>query len=235
MKYSLKQQDLNNWKGHITENLTRCYIRDVLVPKLEKEGWDKVIFMQNIPMRIHTRPLGELSSDKQEYYHDKFMNIKIILLSKEVYPTQELLEMCEQVNSFLKHIPDGFLFKLKRIGKMMQMKDIVSEVGISRWFWKWENQYEKIDEVQFSTEKVDYSKEFPVVTGEIETVEVKSDKGELSRIQKDEYANLVKNGYPLRLFHVEIVSFDNNHFEVKQKLIRTVNEVREGQKLNTYS
>ena len=195
---------------------------------MEKEGWDKVLFSQNIPIRIPARPQEELPSHKQEYYSDRFRDIKIILLSKEVYPTQELLEMCEQVNSLLKHIPDGFLFKLKGIGQVKPMKDIVSEVGVSEWRWTWKNDYEKINEIKFSTKQLDDSKETPIVTGEIETIEVKSDKGRLSSVQKDDYINLVKNGYPLRLFHVEIVSFDNNHFEVKQKLMRTVNEVREG-------
>ena len=62
---------------------------------------------------------------------------------------------------------------------------------------------------------------------EIEIIEVKTDRGRLSRVQKDEYAKLVKNGYPLRLFHVGIVSFDNDNFEVKHKLVRDVNEVEE--------
>ena len=48
MKYSFKQQDMNNWKGRITESLTRFYIRDVLCPKLEKEGWFKVLFLPSI-------------------------------------------------------------------------------------------------------------------------------------------------------------------------------------------
>ena len=122
MKYSFKQQDLNNWKGRITESLTRFYIRDVLAPKLEQEGWDKVLFLQSIPLRIPARPLEELSTGKQGLYHDKYKDIKIRLLSEDIYPTQEFLEKCDKINSLLEHSPDGFLLKLKKTGEKKQMK-----------------------------------------------------------------------------------------------------------------
>ena len=76
--------------------------------------------------------------------------------------------------------------------------------------------------------EVDETTEIPIVMGEIEIVEVKSNKGRLSRVQKEEHGNLVKNGYPLRLFHVSIVSFAKNRFEVKEKLLRTIAEIEKG-------
>ena len=227
MKYSFKQQDLSNWKGRVTESLTRSYIRDVLSPKLKKEGWDEILFLQDIHLRIPARPLEELPSYKQRFYRDKFMSIKVILLSKGVYPDQEFLDKCEKVNGILEHLPDGFLLKLRKTGEMKQMKDLISDIGIGEWRWKWGNWFEEIDEIGFSTREVDETTEIPIVTGEIEIVEVKSDKGRLGKVQREGYTNLVRYGYPLRLFHVSIVSFDRNHFEIKEKLIRTVNEVEE--------
>lgn len=226
LKFSFKRQDMNNWKGHITESLTRFYIRDVLCPKLEKEGWFKVLFLPSIPLRIPSRPTEELSASLRASYRDKYLSLRTILLSKGIYPSQEFLEKCGRVNDFLKHASDGILFKLRKTGEMKQMRDLISELGRGEWSYKWRNEFEESDEIRFSTKEVDEATEIPIVNGEIEVVEVKSDKGKLSKVQKEDYSNLVKNGYPLRLFHVSIVSFDKNHFEVKEKLVRTINEVK---------
>jgi len=228
VKYSFKQQDMNNWKGRITESLTRFYIRDVLCPKLEKEGWFKVLFLPSIPLLIPSRPIEELSASKRDFYRDKYISLRTILLGKGIYPSQEFLEKCGRVNDFLKHLSDGILLKFRKTGEMKQMRDLISEIGTGEWRYKWGNKFEESDEIRFSTKEVEETTEIPIVNGEIEVVEVKSDKGKLSKVQKEDYSNLVKNGYPLRLFHVSIVSFDKNHFEVKEKLLRTINEVEKG-------
>ena len=64
-----------------------------------------------------------------------------------------------------------------------------------------------------------------MVNGEIEVVEIKSDKGFLAQNQIRSYVNVVKNGYTLRLFHVKIVSFKGNQFEIREKIIRDPNEI----------
>jgi len=229
VKYSFKQQDMNNWKGRITESLTRFYIRDVLCPKLEKEGWFKVLFLPSIPLLIPSRPIEELSASKRDFYRDKYRSIRIILLDKGIYPSQEFLDKCEKVNDLLKHLSDGFLLKFRKTGeKMKPMKELVSGLeGARRSKWIWSDGWDKYEYFTHEVE-VDETTEISIVTGEIEIVEVKFNKGMLSRVQKEEYGNLVKNGYPLRLFHVSIVSFAKNHFEVKEKLLRTVKEVEKG-------
>jgi hypothetical protein len=73
---------------------------------------------------------------------------------------------------------------------------------------------------------VDESAEVPIFSGEIEVVEVKSGKGRLTKVQRDEYSNLVKTGFPLRLIRVSIVSFAKNHFEVEDKLLGTTTGVK---------
>lgn len=360
MRYSFKRQVYINWKGQITESLTKYYVKDVLVPKLEKEGWDKVLFHRISPfMRMQelkeiypievaivdfssrldsfskilpegykilshpsksryffilnksgqstliysweiVRPVTPRKSasliDKLHYKRKKIDN-KVLLarkfsvktkklasevknlalveaepskpqadvegnigdhlllslllkklrsppslqiserkwqrkltrkyryvvmdfLSERIYPNQELLRRYERINDILKHSPDGFLLKLRNTGEVKLMKEAVSELGEGSWKLSTRN-----GESEFSTEEADETMEIPIVNGEIEVVEVKSDKGKLTKAQKEEYSNLVRNGYPLRLIHVSIISFVKNQFEVNQKLFRTVTEI----------
>jgi hypothetical protein len=44
IKYSFNRKEMNNWKARITERLIHCYIDDVLIPTLRKQGWDNAIF-----------------------------------------------------------------------------------------------------------------------------------------------------------------------------------------------
>lgn len=231
MKYSFKQRNLNNWKGLITESLARFYISDVLIPKLEKEGWDKVLFDRDIHLFVPSRPIEELSASKRDFYRDKYRALRTELLDKGIYPSQEFLDKYGKVNDFLKHLSDGFLLKFRKTGeKMKPTKELVSELeGARRVNWYWSDGWHK--HKYFTNEvQVDETTEIPIVTGEIEILEVKSDKGMLSKVQKKEYTNLIKNGYPLRLFHISIVSFVKNHFEVKEKLLRTPDEIKKVQK-----
>lgn len=217
LKYSFKQQDMNNWKGRITESLIRFYIRDVLAPELEKEDWFKVFYLRKIP-------LGISSNSTNKYSRNVLSRLRwVSFLNKGAYPSHGLLEKCEKMNGLLEHSPDGFLLKLRKTGEIKLMKELVSELGIGKWKWSDEE-----DKCEFSTIEADETMEIPVVNGEIEVVEVKSDKGKLSKVQKKDYSNLVKNGYTLRLFHVRIVSFDQNHFEVKEKILKTIDEVEKG-------
>lgn len=209
---------MNNWKGRITESLTRFFIRDVLAPKLEKEGWDKVSYLRDIPLPI--------PSDTAKKYSSSVLQSRlrwVSFLSERIYPSEDLLDKCEKIRSLLEHSPDGFLLKLSKTGEMKSMKELISELGRGRWKLSDEK-----GQREFSTIGVDETMEIPIVNGEIEVVEVKSDKGKLSKVQKAEYSDLLKNGLPLRLFHVSIVSFDKNHFEVKEKLLRTVDDVEKG-------
>jgi len=118
---------MNNWKGRITESLTRFYIRDVLCPKLEKEGWFKVLFLPSIPLLIPSRPIEELSAGKRDFYRDKYISLRTILLGKGIYPSQEFLEKCGRVNDFLKHLSDGILLILEMVDKPSSIEKRNSE------------------------------------------------------------------------------------------------------------
>jgi hypothetical protein len=67
---------------------------------------------------------------------------------------------------------------------------------------------------------------FPVVEGEIEIVEVKSGTARLASNQIKSYTDVLRKGYPLRYFHVEIISFERNQFEIKEKLITDPREFK---------
>jgi len=149
----------------------------------------------------------------------KHKGLLIFFLSKGVYPNPDLLDKCGRIGNLLEHQPDGFLFKLSKTGVKL-MKDIISEIGEGGWQRRFGDELE-----EFSTQGIDEFTAIPIVSGEIEIVEIKSDKGKLSKAQKTEYSNLVSNGFPLRLFHVRMISFVENHFEIEEKLLRTTAEV----------
>ena len=46
VKYSFNPKELNNWKARITERLIECYIKEVLIPKMKKEGWNHVFLIR---------------------------------------------------------------------------------------------------------------------------------------------------------------------------------------------
>ena len=64
-----------------------------------------------------------------------------------------------------------------------------------------------------------------VVTGEIEIIEVKSDKAHLQACQRKNYIELVNNGFVLRIFRVKIVSFAENNFEITETIVKNANEI----------
>ena len=230
MKYSFKQRDMRSlkkckslinedvkkWKGGVTESLVKCYIRDILIPRFKEEGWFKVLFLENIPLYLFM--------DVIPVYGQSYLSLSSELakrLPKELYQNQR---------DFLR---DRFgliksLFHEKNIHPCQELL----------------NNFEKLcillnntpDGFLVKTNKIgtetiaEESRKIPIVDGEIEVIEVKADKGKLNRAQKDQYSTLVKNGYPLHLFHVSIISVEGNNFEVKDKLLTTVEEIEKGVK-----
>jgi hypothetical protein len=66
---------------------------------------------------------------------------------------------------------------------------------------------------------------FPMIDGEIEVIEIKSDRAHLQAYQRKNYVKLIKNGYILHFFRVRIASFEDNQFEIQEKVIKDVNEL----------
>ncbi|MBU4501689.1 MAG: hypothetical protein KKA79_03800 [Nanoarchaeota archaeon] len=68
-------------------------------------------------------------------------------------------------------------------------------------------------------------KEISVASGEMEIIEIKADKSYIVFSQKESYKAAVKKGYPLRYFHVNFISFENNQFEIQERLILKADEI----------
>ena len=66
----------------------------------------------------------------------------------------------------------------------------------------------------------------PIVNGDIEIIEVKTGKANIPPYQQKNYRQVVKNGFTFRYFHVDIVTLNENHFEVEEKLLTNPEEVK---------
>jgi hypothetical protein len=195
LKYSFHPDELNNWKGRITESLVQKYIYDVLKPKLEKKGYDLI---------IRDTPAFHLSSDNTSIWVNR---LKTKFLEYGVFPDDDLCNNNSQLLSLLTVATDGLLFKLKYTGKSISRKKAVSEL----YFENYEMLPPKIE----------------LVSGEVEVIEIKADKAYMQTHQKKAYSLTLENGYKLRYFHVFIISFVKNQYEIEEKALETVDELNE--------
>lgn len=120
-----------------------------------------------------------------------------ILIENGLYPTEEFINTLKKLTSLLKHAPDGYLFKFKKTGKVKSLKK------------------------HTDTE----SELLPIVNGEIEVVEVKTGKAIIPSYQMVSYCKVLEERYVLRFFHVNIISFEKNEFEIEEKLVTTPEEL----------
>jgi len=143
-----------------------------------------------------------------------FCNIQEFYLLKGVFPSTELLDKTLTLLSDLEVGTDGLLFKLNKTGKT-KPKNLLSTLFQSRDIF-----YSYFERAA----KEDLPIDIPIVSGNIEIVEVKADKGVFPPKQIKNYRNFIKNGFPLHYFHVSIISFENNQFAVKEKIINTLSD-----------
>ena len=61
--------------------------------------------------------------------------------------------------------------------------------------------------------------------GEIEVVEVKTGKAIVPSHQMINYREVLDEKYALHFFHVNIISFEKNEFEIEEKLVTTSEEL----------
>jgi hypothetical protein len=122
--------------------------------------------------------------------------------------------------SLLEGAPDGILFKLNKTGRAIARKKALlrSKGGIEyfsfdgrpAWFVEWRALPKKV----------------PIVSGEMEVVEVKVDKAFMMPHQIENYKEVLKNGYLVRYFHVYIISFEKNEFEIYERVISSAEELK---------
>jgi hypothetical protein len=243
MRYSLSVQAFNSWKGQITESLARRYIEEFLCNKLRNEGFDFVFFegckdtvialtdnegwidlMQHVKVQQ-----GGIPDKLKKMFFERSINQTI-----GFYPCSNLTNKTIKLLQNLRCATDGFLFKTKRTGETIRRKVAfphliirrLSQEEIDRSIEQSEYATQAGNRVIATSNPEEYPKTFSIVDGEIELIEVKSGKrGRIKLHQYENYANAIKNGFPLRLIHVEIVRFEENHFEIEDRLITNPEEI----------
>jgi len=206
MKYSLHWTDINRFKGKITEMLVRRYIEKVLVSVLREEGWDQIIFTPNAWFGdgIEQDPDKPIGVNFFWNYEQKFF------ISNGVCPTKEFLKSFKKLACLLENTTDGFLVKMKKTKQTRKLKDALKELGLK-------NSCLNIDHKD--------NELLPIVEGEIEIVEIKTGKAIIPAHQMISYRKVLDEKYALRFYHVNIISFEKNEFEIEEKLITTPEEL----------
>ena len=214
MKFSLHPQALKGWKGRIAESLVEHYIKNVLIPALKARKWNEVFytysFVSKVPFKVRET---WYRGWKQTFWKQELK----LLIAMGFFPTLNFLERFETFTHLLSNIPDGFLIKLKKTGKFKSLKDALVEFKLGSDDWNYAG-------YSFTYSK-HTKRQLPIVNGDVEVVEIKADKSFLSSHQLASYTNVIKNGYALRYFHVDIISLKRNQFEIEEKLITDSNNL----------
>lgn len=234
MKYGLPINVINNYKGRITESLVRYYISENLIPRLKEEkGWTDVFFgklesplnrIEKELLQGNTQAVKEMEEWNRGYYLDRpkdiISEINKAFLCKKIFPNQQLLDNCLKLLMVLGVSTDGMIFKTKRINKKISKQKALSTIN------------ENYNRVNLETnipvnyvDKDDLPEKIPLVDGDIEIIEVKSGNARIPLHQIEDYQKAIENGFFLRYFHVNIISFKDNMFELKEKLITNPREV----------
>ena len=255
MKYSLHPKELSVWKGRIAERLVKLYIKDVLIPKLEKEfdivfleftssgpfsdflplsfvdcallrkekiDWEKAWKETDVRLFDESGKEMPLVGRRYKLEMERWKNehvdnvkrgiprrIKGIFLKRGVFPSLDMYDNTINLMSLLEVATDGIFFKLNKTGEVIDRKKALSRMK--------DNTNILLNE---PPEKI------PIVSGDIEVIEIKLGKSNLPPHQKRSYRNIIQEGYCLRFFRVNIVSFVRNEFEIREKLLTNPNELK---------
>ena len=214
MKYSLHWTELNNFKARLTERLVKRYIEKILIPALRKQGWNQVIF------EPHTWFGDEVEQNKNRPKHLQiFWNFEsFFFIRNGLYPTKVFLKSFKKLTKVLENTPDGFLVKLRKTKQTKLLKDALEEFGL-------QNRGLSFGEYSYIPSEHDGNEQLQVVEGEIEVVEVKTGNAIIPSHQMVSYRKVLEERYVLRFFHVNIISFEKNEFEIEEKLVTTPEEL----------
>jgi len=212
IKYSFRPQELNNLKAYITGRLIRRYINDVLIPRLKREEkWDQIVYIR-----------AWFTAENMERLLPLDRNMELfILVSMNFFRTPSFLMRFRKLTRLLDNVPDGFIIKMRNTGKNIKYQDAVKCIyPLSPklvFTWKISTDYRTYI-IRRSNYEANIS--IPIVDGDIEVVEVKSGKSKFSPNQVKSYNKILKNNYILRYYHVNIISFKDNKFEIFEKVIK---------------
>jgi len=217
LKYSLHSKELNNWKARITERVVELYIQEKVISRLKKEGWSDAIYTRGWfyqPIKDHKGDLLDLFEKREAKF----------FIANNLFPISRFLKNFEKLTKLLKNIPDGFLVKWKETGRFKILRDGLVEFGLDSY--KNGGSWNFGENNRFLSPEHNMNERLSVVDGEVEVIEVKSGKSNLPPHQKRSYNNIIREGYVLRFFQVNIVSFERNEFEIEQKLFLGPTELK---------
>ena len=205
MKYCLPKRELNGWKGGLAERVVQLYIRDELIPRLKSQGWDEVIFSKETWFD-ELMPLGK---PEERFF-----------ISNGLFPKEQfLLSFQRLTKQLLSNAPDGFLVKMKKTDEVKPLRYALKEFGLEGTSWNWGS-------CSFEPSQHNKKEKLPMVSGEIEIVEVKYGKSILPPEQKRSYTNVVSGGHRIRFFNVIMRSLDRNDFELAEKVIANPRDLK---------
>jgi hypothetical protein len=222
LKYSFNPRDFNNLKGRIAEKLVQYFIEKAKIPALTKKGWDYVFFRRMLPTDLTQDDLPPL-----RYAGGPFQNInEKFFVGHGLFPSRKLLTRIKKLSKLLEQFRnesgDGFLIKTRKTGETRTLKEALDTFGLGSFrdgSWSFEG-------CEFVGSEHKNDEQLPIVNGEIEIVEVKSGTGYLHSEQKECYRKILQEGYALRFFRVNIVSFKRNEFEIQEKLITSPDQLK---------
>lgn len=203
---------LSNEKGRRGEAVVKSHIDEKLIPNLKaKEGWDIVTYC-SIDSFQHSAPGTGVISEAFAF------------LASEVIPTQKLFDDFRELARTLNNTHDGFLLKLKKTGAFKSLRDGLSQLGVQLPIPNYRSLIVNHNVVVLRlNEEGDLSRQLPVVDGDIEFVEIKADRGWFRPSQIQNYNDALKLGFALRFFWVRFLSFEENKYEITEKLITDPN------------
>lgn len=198
MEYQFRSVEWNSLKGTIGEHLARSFIRTQLAPRLMfEESWDQVVLSNN----DYKQNLG--GANEKLFSYDRFREDFMV---HGFYADKKLLSKYAMVVGVLRQnhcTPDGLLLKMRDTGRMKRLREKSCRPSVRLRLEK--------------SRKRDDFFEFPIVTGDLEVIEIKCGRNaRLVSKQKETYNNLIASDVPLRLVKVGFVSFDRNRFLVEE-------------------
>lgn len=195
----------------------------------EKIDWEKAWKEARVEFEMRDLNTGEkkpvtkhmLKHLKEEWKKDHIKNATIdvprkvlkIFLERGVFPEANFFDKTLKLLSLLTNAPDGIIFKLNKTGVDLSSYNYIKL--FSKWNWK----------IFDGLELQALLREIPVVSGEMEVIEIKADRAFIMPHQAESYKKVIAEGYPLRYFHVTFISFEKNQFEIKEKLVKKVSEL----------
>ena len=212
--------------GRFSEFLPLSFIDSALLMG-EKINWEKAWKEANVKFEMYKSgkkiPITEerLKLYKEQWKKEHIENATLLIPRKVLkifwerctFPDSDLFDKTIKLLSFLEVATDGIIFKLNKTGADLGSFNYIK--ALSKW------NLEIFEELRAPIPP----KEIPVVSGETEIIEIKADKAFIMPHQAENYKKILTEGYSLRYFHVDFISFESNQFEIEEKLIKKPTEL----------